>query len=206
MNGAPLIDPLLVSNFVHQIINPLNGVVGTLDNIVDGTVKVDKQHERLVQLRAQLEHSIELVRNLAFLSQISLEGSGKLALQETATGIVIPRVIIEAIQIFQESAKRRKITIRLTDDVTQFVVQGHEALLRQVFMNIFDNAVKYSNPETSVLVTPHGNNAGQLLIDIEGESVPIELEERASVDTSKPAIRGQGKPGQRSERSRPEVL
>jgi hypothetical protein len=28
----------------------------------------------------------------------------------------------------------------------------------------------------------------------------------ASVDTSKPAIRGQGKPGQRSERSRPDVL
>ena len=29
------IEKLFLSNFVHQVINPLNGVIGTLDNIGD---------------------------------------------------------------------------------------------------------------------------------------------------------------------------
>ena len=32
------VDLTLLSNFLHQVINPLNGVCGTLDNIVRGEV------------------------------------------------------------------------------------------------------------------------------------------------------------------------
>lgn len=180
-HAEPLIDPLLVSNFVHQIINPLNGVVGTLDNILDGTVRLDRQHQRLEQVRAQLEHAIELVRNLAFLSQISLGEAGKLILSEKASDVVIPKVIIQAANIFQEVAKSGTIEIRLTDDKTQYVVKGHEALLRQVFMNLFDNAVKYSDRETNVTVTPHANKKKELLIDVENQGIPIENEERERI-------------------------
>jgi hypothetical protein len=50
-----LVDPLLLSNFVHQVINPLNGVVGTLDNLIDGTIRdPGRRQQRLEALRAQL--------------------------------------------------------------------------------------------------------------------------------------------------------
>lgn len=29
----------LIQNITHQAINPLNGVIGTLDNLIDGTIK-----------------------------------------------------------------------------------------------------------------------------------------------------------------------
>ena len=66
------VDATLVSNFTHQIINPLNGVVGTLDNVIDGTTAGAKRDQRLRAVRAQLEHVIELVRNLAFLNSQGL--------------------------------------------------------------------------------------------------------------------------------------
>ena len=56
-----LFDLHLLSNFVHQIINPLNGVIGTLDNIIDGTVPTERRDQRLRAVRAQLELSVLLV-------------------------------------------------------------------------------------------------------------------------------------------------
>lgn len=178
MTDEPLIDPLLISNFVHQIINPLNGVVGTLSNVIDGTVKGDRRQQRLAAVQAQLIHSIELVRNLAFLSQISMD-HGSLSLVEKAVSVVIPEVVIEAAQYFQEMAAMRRVRIVLTDRETQYVVKGHPTLLRQVFMNLFDNAVKYSDEETVVNVRPHSQReTGQLLVDVESTGIGFEHEER----------------------------
>jgi signal transduction histidine kinase len=181
MPDEPLIDPLLVSNFVHQIINPLNGVVGTLSNIIDGTTKRDRRDQRLKAAQAQLIHSIELVRNLAFLSQISLD-HGTVMITEKAVNVTVPEVIIEAAQYFQEVASMRRIQIELTDPTTQYLVKGHPTLLRQVFMNIFDNAVKYSDEDTIVAVTPRGQReTGQLIIDVENTGTGFDFGEREKI-------------------------
>ena len=53
------IDLALLSNFVHQVVNPLNGVAGTLDNLADGVVREEQRREqRLRVARAQLEQCI----------------------------------------------------------------------------------------------------------------------------------------------------
>jgi signal transduction histidine kinase len=141
----------LLANFVHQVINPLNGVSGTLDNIIDGTISDERRPQRLRAAKAQLEHCIMLVRNLAYFSQISLDPTnvnpGKI--RKTC---VIPQTIIEAAQFFQELGAARGIKIHLDDRVTQYRVEGNPDLLRQIFMNLFDNAVKYGASNTTIAV------------------------------------------------------
>ena len=44
---------------------------------------------------------------------------------------------------FQEVASHKGIKIDLVDEKTQYVVPGNPDLLRQVFMNLIDNATKY---------------------------------------------------------------
>jgi signal transduction histidine kinase len=148
------VDTPLISAFTHQIINPLNGIVGTLDNLIDGTISKDRSLQRLKAARAQLSHTIELVRNLAYLSQISTE-MGRESLRNLGTSSVVPAVIIEAAMFFQEIADHRRMTISLVDRDTQYVVKGHPDLLRQVFTNLLENAVKYGYPGTSILICPH---------------------------------------------------
>lgn len=148
-----LFDLGVLSNFIHQIINPLNGVIGTLDNLIDGTIQGDRRDQRLRAARGQLEWAIVLVRNLAFFSQ-STPGSANPSGPNLSQTCVIPRLIIEAIQFFQEVADSRRIKIELTDKMTQYAVKGSTDLLRQVFMNLIDNAVKYSEPDTTIELTP----------------------------------------------------
>ena len=62
------IEKLFLSNFVHQVINPLNGVIGTLDNIGDEEYSENIRKQKLNACRGQLEQCVSLIRNLAYLS------------------------------------------------------------------------------------------------------------------------------------------
>lgn len=64
-----IFDLTLMSNFVHQVVNPLNAVCGTLDNIIRGDVPPGSVNQRIRACRSQIEYCIELIRNLAFLAE-----------------------------------------------------------------------------------------------------------------------------------------
>jgi signal transduction histidine kinase len=167
-------DLTLLANFVHQVVNPLNGVAGTLDNLVAGVIEGNRREQRLNAARAQLEQCITLMRNLAFLAQ----GSGGVADDDRRT-VVLPQAIIESAMFFQEEGESRKIRISLLDRVTQNRVVGHPELIRQVMMNIFDNCIKYGAFNSSIEVNQWiQSNTGYAIITIGGVSkVPIRSDE-----------------------------
>jgi signal transduction histidine kinase len=146
--GGADFDLVLLANFVHQVINPLNAVAGTLDNLAEGVIREEyRREQRLRAARAQVEECITLMRNLAFLAH----GFARLA-DEDSKIVVLPQIIIESAMFFQEEGKGKGIEISLSDRQTQNRVSGHPELLRQVLMNIFDNCVKYSENNSTVTV------------------------------------------------------
>ena len=172
------VDLRLLANFVHQIINPLNGVIGTLDNVIDGTVGPDRRDQRLRAVRAQLEWTVSLVRNLAYFTDASLEAATG-GTTDTSKTCVIPQLIIEAAQFFQEAGASRNIEIFLEDRRTQYAVTGSPDLLRQVFMNLFDNAVKYADEGTTVRVVARDQKkSGQLIVEVTNQGRGFSFDER----------------------------
>jgi len=167
------VGPLFLANFVHQVVNPLNGVIGTLDNIYDGTYSGPTVLQKINASRAQLEQCVTLIRNLAYLSDFFFESSSKEALRETREGgiSVLPQVVIEAAQFFQILAETKGIKIELTDPVTQYRVSVRPELLKQVFINLFDNWLKYGLRDQDIEITPTVNKSGELVIETVGMSV-----------------------------------
>lgn len=138
----------LLANFVHQVVNPLNGIAGTLDNLVDGTIaEPHRREQRLRATRAQLEQCITLMRNLAFLSR----GFNTLKPSDRRH-TVLPQAIIESAMFYQEDGRRKGISINLLQRSEQNKVLGHPELIRQVLMNIFDNWVKYGRRDSEVTI------------------------------------------------------
>lgn len=159
-------DLTLLANFVHQVVNPLNGVAGTLDNLVDGIIEGPRRDQRLKAARAQIEQCITLMRNLAFLAQ----GSGGVADQDRRT-VVLPQAIIESAMFYQEEGKSKSIEISLKDRRTQNRVNGHPELIRQVLMNIFDNCIKYGKFGSEIAVNQWIQaSSGMAVITVRGDS------------------------------------
>lgn len=166
-------DVLFLANFVHQVVNPLNGIAGTLDNISDGIYKGDEIKRKANAARGQLEACIGLVRNLAFFSDIS---STNTALREPNTSAIsiLPQVVIESAQFYQDAAGDRKIYIELLDKITQYALRARPEAVKQVFMNLFDNATKYADAETTVTITPTISRNGTLNVSVCSEGIGID--------------------------------
>jgi len=174
---------LFLANFVHQVVNPLNGVIGTLDNINDGTYSGEIVGQKINASRAQLEQCVTLLRNLAYLSDYFFEESDSTHLRKPREVVWSPlqQTIIEAIQFFQILAGQKKIGLELmASRRQQHRVFIRPELLRQVFINFFDNWLKYGLPNQVVKVHITTNKSDDLVIEVEGKSIPFD---NASADS-----------------------
>lgn len=167
------VGPLFLANFVHQIVNPLNGVIGTLDNIYDGTYSSEDARQKINASRAQLEQCVTLIRNLAYLSDYFFETKDEKSLKPVRQNAVsvLPQVIIESLQFFQVAASQSDIRMELSDSQTQYRVKVRPELLKQVFINIFDNWTKYGIEESVVKIVPVVNRNKDLVVEIVGKSI-----------------------------------
>lgn len=175
---------LFLANFVHQVVNPLNGVIGTLDNIHDGTYSGDIVGQKINASRAQLEQCVTLLRNLAYLSDYFFEEPDSTHLRKPRELVWSPlqQTIIEAIQFFQILAEQKRIGLELMDARKyQHRVLVRPELLRQIFINLFDNWLKYGLPNQIVKVNISTNKNSDLVIEVEGKSIPFDNTKAASL-------------------------
>jgi signal transduction histidine kinase len=173
MKKGPLtkdFDLSLVANFAHQLINPLNGVAGTLDRLHKGKIQGEhRQKQRINAMRAQIENCIVLTRNLSYLAI----GFGELKDTDKRT-VILPQNLIEATLFYEEEALDRKIEIHVEERDIQNSVRAHPDLIRQVFMNLIDNSVKYSEPGSKILISHHiQKGTGDALIAV--RSIPADM-------------------------------
>jgi signal transduction histidine kinase len=176
----------LISNLTHQAINPLNGVIGTLDNLIDGVIQGDRIKQRLNSARAQLEYTVSLIRNLSYFAQYGTESGIEPKFKSVKT-CVIPQLLIEAAQFFQEQASLRGIVFEVQDRRNHIAVKGDPELLRQVFMNLYDNYAKYCHENSRVCISFWiQKKTGDVLVEYSGNSVEFSPDERIF----EPGVRG----------------
>ncbi len=168
---------VLIQNITHQAINPLNGVIGTLDNLIDGTTKGERRDQRIKSARAQLEYTVSLIRNLAYFAQYGTNSATEPKFK-TSKVCIIPQLLIEAAQFFQEQAAQNEVRFEVKDRSNQTSVRGDPELMRQIFMNIFDNYVKYGEPNTTVEIKHWiQKKTNLLIIEFTGIGTPFSNDE-----------------------------
>ncbi len=166
-----------LSSLGHQLVTPLASLVGNLEDLKSGLLEDrDEIETTLTWVIGQTGQCMRMVQNLSYLDKIlRREPLDKQHLS-------LAKLCIETRHDFlhQMEAKHLKVYVNGTSiDQHIGIVLGHPDLLRQVIINLVDNALKYSKPYSAIRVYADSDSEGpKLEVSNEGLPVPKALRKR----------------------------
>ena len=130
----------LISIVAHQLKNPLAVVKGYSSLIGDGTIKDPAKIQEVYQkIKLSTNKLIDLLNNLLDLGHIE---DGKMHYE--FGDINLNSMLSEIVNDFQFAATSKKLVLELEPCAQDPVVSGDPYKLSQVFRNLVDNSIKYT--------------------------------------------------------------
>lgn len=137
-----------LSHMSHDLRTPINGILGMLTVMEKSQDDKDRQAECRKKIRVSTEHLLSLVNDVL---QISRLESGRPSVVEEPFDL--SDTVENCIAILSAQAEERGIRLVLEEAGLQHGrVMGNPMHLKQILINIMDNALKYNRPHGSVFV------------------------------------------------------
>jgi K+-sensing histidine kinase KdpD len=164
---------ILLDAVSHHFRTPLAGIMGSATSVLNLPADHDPGARRdlLLIIKEQANRLNRYVEN--FLSVARLESG---AIEMKPKPVMLEPFLYDVWESFGEDGGARRF---LDAEIDAAPVQADPALLKQVFGNVLENAIKFS-PEESVVMVRTRREAGALVVDVadEGCGVPAENRER----------------------------
>ena len=158
-----------VSNVSHEIKTPLTAIKGFVETLQHMARDNPEESSRFISIIGKHANRLEaIVEDLLQLSRIEKENEAKQIRFESGS---IRNVLRSAIQICHAKAEAKNIDIELScDDSLKATINA--ALLEQAFINLIDNAIKYSGEGGRILVKAEKTRS-ELAINVQDEGIGI---------------------------------
>jgi PAS domain S-box-containing protein len=156
----------------HELRAPLTPVIGWLHMMRSGMIPVS-EFERCLGIIDKNSHMLmRLINDLIDMSAIM---SGKMRIESLP--VSLSSVLREAIETVEPEAEQRRISIELTKCAENNVkVRGDRVRLVQIFGNLLNNAVKFSQDGRSVRVKCEADGENlRVVFEDEGEGIDAEF-------------------------------
>jgi len=137
-----------LSHMSHDLRTPINGILGMLSILEKSRDDPERQKACREKIRVSTEHLLSLVNDVL---QVSKLESGRPAAVEEP--FELRAVLDECVTILSPQAEEREISLEVeAHGLEHGRVVGNPLHLKQILMNILDNALKYNRLHGSVFV------------------------------------------------------
>ena len=146
------------SNVSHELRTPVAVLRGSLENLRDGTVSEPGEVlEYYEQMLGESRYIERLVNDLLDLSRLQDAGF-KLDMKV----VMLNEIARDSVRTIRQRADKKSISLEYLCDGKEFEVDGDYVRIRQMFLILLDNAVKFSK---------EGGRVNVCLEEVEGNSV-----------------------------------
>ncbi len=140
-----------VANVSHELRTPLTAIKGYAETLLDGPcADVQPGGEFIRVIVRKADHMSRMVNDLLLLTRLESEKNG-----EAMEMIDAHQALIAALESCKLQAVEKEIEIVEALHRKPLLVLAVEDHLEQVFRNLIDNAIRYSDPGTTVSVTSY---------------------------------------------------
>ncbi|ALB45835.1 MAG: ATP-binding protein [Clostridium beijerinckii] len=192
LNSQDVLRKRLISDISHEIRTPLNVLQNNLEAMIDGIIPVTT--DKLNSLNDEVIRFGKLLNNLNSLKQIESDEI-VLKLGRVNIGELISNVISD----FNIAADEKNIKLIINkEEGKNFIVVGDYDKLKQVFINLISNAIKFNNINGTVWVNISSDINSVIIkikdngIGIKKEDLPYVFERMYRGDKSRHKIEGSG--------------
>ena len=136
-----------VTNVSHDFRTPLTSIKGYIEAIADGTIPVELQGKYLNIILFETERLTDLTRDLLTLNEFDTKD-----LLLNKESFDLHEMMKQVAASFEGTCTSRKISIELLFASRVLYVHADRSKIQQVLYNLLDNAIKFSNPQSTVTI------------------------------------------------------
>ena len=160
-----------VANVSHELKTPLTSISGFVETLkINENIDVNTRNRFLGIIECESNRLKRLIDDILLLSFIEKNEN---IVQES---ICIYDVFIEVYDMTSYIAKSKNINISYEFSDKSIRVLGNRDHIKQVFLNLIDNAIKYTNEDKNISVKVYSQE-DKIVITVEDEGVGIPLED-----------------------------
>ena len=154
----------------HELRNPLGAIMFAADLLTRTSAlpSESERHARIIDRQAR--HLSKLVDDLLEVSRVT---SGKVVLEKR--GVDLKEALQRCVSMFEERAKRQRLTLELHTEEHSLVVEADPVRLDQVLGNLITNAIKYT-PEGGHVSVSLERSDGCATIRVRDDGIGIDPE------------------------------
>ncbi len=171
-----------LANMSHELRTPLNAIIGFSQTMLDfpamyDGVELPEQYRKdMAQILNSGKHLLSIINDILDLSKVDA-GKLDLEIQAVDIGPVIKGVLSTAVGLVGDKADRVKLLQDVPDPLP--MVQGDPLRLRQVLLNLYSNAAKFTDSgHIKLIVTVEGD---EVFFGVEDTGIGIAEADKTSI-------------------------
>lgn len=165
-----------ISSVSHELRTPLTAIKGWSETLESGYDPESFQKGMKV-ITGETKRLEEMVEDLLDFSRIQ---SGHFSLQMTTLDVIAE--LEDALLIYIDKSKKENIRLSYNEPEFMCAVVGDKNRLRQVFINIIDNALKYTEPGGAIEIVAEKNDSA-VIVSVSDTGAGIAPEDLPKVKT-----------------------
>ena len=156
-----------IANISHDFRSPLTSIKGYLEAILDGTIPAEMQEKYLNIVLSETARLNKLTQSMLSLNKLN---SKELMLEKT--NFDVNKVIKDTAASFGGSCMEKNLSIELILTGKSLYVFADMSKIQQVLYNLIDNAIKFSNNNSTICIETTEKNE-KVLISVKDTGIGI---------------------------------